>query len=161
CRRASDDNYFSNLFNGGRNILHIASRYRLRSILLAILKNLDEADITINSKDNNGRMPLLYAAERGHVDVVKLLLAQSDVDVELKDYLGWTALHWAAAKGHEPVMKALLEKGADIDPKDKAGGTPLIYAINRGAEAVIKSLLTRSVKVDFWFLPFVSELYLL
>ena len=58
-------------------------------------------------------------------------------------------------------MKALLEKGADIDPKDKAGGTPLIYAINRGAEAVIKSLLTRSAKVDFWFLPFVSELYLL
>ena len=58
-------------------------------------------------------------------------------------------------------MKALLEKGADIDPKDKAGGTPLIYAFNNGAEAVVKLLLTRSAKMEFYFLPNVSELYLL
>src|SRR5436305_6797277 len=40
CKYVCDDGYYYYLFNGGRNLLHIASRYRLRSILLAILKNL-------------------------------------------------------------------------------------------------------------------------
>ena len=142
------------------NLLHIASRYGLMSTLLVILKNLDKADITVDSKNIDGRTPLSYAAEQGHVDVVELLLARSDVDAELKDNYGWTALHWAAAKGHESVMGMLLEKGDDIETKDRGGGTPLICAIDSGAEAVVKLVLTKSTKVDFWFHPFVSKLYL-
>ena len=40
------------------------------------------------SKDKNGRTPLLWAAEKGHEAVVKLLLTESSVDPDSKDWDG-------------------------------------------------------------------------
>jgi ankyrin repeat protein len=88
---------------------------RVHAELLVLEKNAD-----VDSKSNNGRTPLSWAAVNGHEAAVKLLL-EKNADVDLKDNeYGQTSLSWAAVNGHEAVVKLLLEKNADVDLKDQS-----------------------------------------
>ncbi|RYP40657.1 hypothetical protein DL767_001515 [Monosporascus sp. MG133] len=85
---------------------------------------------------------LRWAAEKGYVQMVELLLNKSaDVAVANKD--GWTPLIAASSKGHVDVARLLLAaSGANADCKDtKCGQTPLICAAANGHEAVAQLLL--------------------
>jgi Ankyrin repeats (3 copies) len=83
----------------------------------------------LESKHNDGRTPLSWAAEKGHEAASKLLL-EKGADLEPKDKkYGRTPLPWAARKGPKVVVKLLLEKGADVESKDaEYGRTPLSRA---------------------------------
>lgn len=66
----------------------------------------------VNAKFRYGATALFKAAERGHTDVVKLLLARG-ADVTVKDtYYGATAMTWALQNKHVDAVLALLEKDA-------------------------------------------------
>jgi len=132
---------------GGTTLLHIVSRYSLMSPLLAILRNLDKVDIEVDSKDDMGRTPLLWAAWNGHEAVVKLLL-EKDALLESKDNNSWTPLLWAARNRHEAVVKVLLEKGAELESKDNNGRTPLSWAAGKRHEAVVKLLLEKGADLE-------------
>lgn len=54
-----------------------------------------------------GQTPLSLAAEKGNLDVVKLLL-KYDAGLTILDKWNETALHWAADNGHAEVVKELL-----------------------------------------------------
>ncbi|PTB38413.1 hypothetical protein M441DRAFT_174273, partial [Trichoderma asperellum CBS 433.97] len=81
---------------------------------------------------------LLSAAEKGHEEVVALLLKTNRANIEARteartQYLhiwdkGETALMVASRGGHEVTVKLLLEAGADINAKNSYGNTALIYA---------------------------------
>ena len=76
-----------------------------------------------------GETPLHVAAEKGHVEVVKLLL-EHGANPNARDMYGVTPLHLAARKGHVEITKLLLEHGADPNAKEKLGGeTPLYWAV--------------------------------
>ena len=49
----------------------------------------------VNSKDNDGATPLDDAAEKGHEDVVRVLVTELNADVNSKDNKGLTPLHEA------------------------------------------------------------------
>lgn len=49
----------------------------------AVVKQLLEKDVDLESKDKYSRTPLLYAAEQGHVAVVKQLI-EKGADLESK-----------------------------------------------------------------------------
>jgi ankyrin repeat protein len=53
---------------------------------------LDTGQVDVDSKGNNGRAPLWWAAENGHGAVVKLLLDTGQVDVDSKSNDGRTPL---------------------------------------------------------------------
>jgi len=64
----------------------------------------------VNAKFRYGMTALFKAAERGHIEVVKILLARG-VDVTVKDtFYGATAMTWALDNNHLDVVQALLEK---------------------------------------------------
>ncbi|KAH7114056.1 ankyrin repeat-containing domain protein [Dactylonectria macrodidyma] len=66
-----------------------------------------------------GRTPLLWAAEKGHEALVKLLL-QNGVDVNVMDQNEQTALQLAVDAGHREVARMLVANGADMNASDNA-----------------------------------------
>jgi hypothetical protein len=84
--------------------------------------------------------PLILAAERGHVGVVRLLLERG-ADVNFRSDYGYTALYEAAERGHEEVVSILLGCGADPSSKDGTGSTPLMGACCEGHLSVARQLL--------------------
>jgi ankyrin repeat protein len=65
-----------------------------------------EKGADVESRDNEGRTPLGWAAEKGHEVVVKLLLERG-AELEPRDNDGRTPLGWAARRGHEAVANLL------------------------------------------------------
>ena len=58
---------------------------------------------------------LLSAAEKGHEDVVRLLLETGKVNPELEDSDGWTPLSKAVEGRSVAVIQLLLDQGAKTD----------------------------------------------
>jgi ankyrin repeat protein len=79
------------------------------------------------------------ASEKGHVEVVKLLL---DRGAEIDKQTFFTALHLASYNGYVEVVKLLLDRGAEID-KQTFGGTALHLASQNGHVEVVRILLQK------------------
>lgn len=58
-----------------------------------IARLLDTGKAKVDSKDNDGRTPVSWAAEKGHAAVIKLLLETGKVEVDSKENLHrlWTS----------------------------------------------------------------------
>jgi ankyrin repeat protein len=115
------------------------------------------------------RTPLFWAAARGHLDVVELLIRnKADVrvgapryaqagnvvtgprvwDVDLENKAAETPLHLAAAGGHIAVVRVLLREGADVDGLDTTGDTPLLRAVANERAETVKLLLDKNAKIE-------------
>src|SRR5262245_33116784 len=67
---------------------------------LAAVTALLDKGADVNAKFRYGATALFKAAERGHTEIVKLLLARG-ADVTVKDtFYGATAMSWALSNGH-------------------------------------------------------------
>jgi ankyrin repeat protein len=113
--------------------------------LLDILRLANEAGADPAITNRFGGIALIPAAERGHVEVVRYLLAESDVDVDHVNNLGWTALLEAiilsdGGPAHQEIVRLLIEAGADVDLADGEGVTPLAHARSRGYAAIVAML---------------------
>ena len=112
---------------------------------LEILRLVNEAGADPAITNRFGGTALIPASERGHVEIVRYLLAESDVDVDHVNRLGWTALLEAIVLGngdeaHQEVVDRLLEAGADPDLADKDGVRPLTHARTRGQTEIARAL---------------------
>jgi ankyrin repeat protein len=86
--------------------------------------------------------PLIHAAARGKLEIVKLLTGKG-AHIHATTWLdGKTALHCAAERGHEKVVAYLLENGAQVGQQDGGHYTPLMYASEEGHIRVVLLLLT-------------------
>ena len=92
----------------------------------------------INDRNKYDISPLHYAADEGHLEIVKLLISQgADIDAKgafhlyyspMHLILGCTPLHLAANKGHLEIVKFLISHGAKYNAKNNEGDTPLTVA---------------------------------
>ncbi|KAM0847639.1 hypothetical protein ACQ4PT_054885 [Festuca glaucescens] len=96
--------------------------------------------VDVNSADDEGRTPLVYAVISENTPVVKYLLDHgADPDKADDDKL--TPLHSAAGLGDCEMIKLLLAKGAYVDPIADEIGTPLHLATKEQQVAAMKTLL--------------------
>ena len=79
--------------------------------------------MAVHNGDTTMVSMLLAAAEAGHIEVVKTLLAAgADVNAAASIGSGYqTALQAAASKGHDEIAKILLAAGADVNAPDFNG----------------------------------------
>ena len=99
----------------------------------------------VGSLDSYNGTGLIRAADRGHVEIVRVLLT-SGTDVDHVNNLGWTALLEAIILGdggprYREVVRLLVEEG-DADPNlpDAEDVTPLQHAEGRGYEGISEIL---------------------
>lgn len=79
----------------------------------AAVKALLDHGVDVNTKFRYGATALSYASDKGHLEVVKLLLERK-ADVNVKDtFYGATPIIWAAQKGYAKIVEALLDAGAE------------------------------------------------
>jgi hypothetical protein len=114
--------------------------------LLDILRVVNEAGADPALTNRYGGIALIPACERGHVEVVRYLLAESDVDVDHVNNLGWTGLLEAIIladgdEAHQAIVRLLLEAGADPELADRDGVTPLAHARAKGQAEIVALLV--------------------
>ena len=96
--------------------------------------------------DSRGITPLMYAAEIGSLDAMRLLIDRG-ADVNAQNAFGSTALMWSVS---DPAkVRLLLDHGAQVNTAARSGRTALIIAAftNPSAE-VVRLLLAKGAKVD-------------
>jgi len=129
---------------GNQDLLKAASDGNAARVeeILAADPSLDANEV---SDGPGGATPLYIAAQNGHTEVVKLLLAIPDIDVNKgRIDVGATPLFTAAQNGHTEVVKFLLAR-SDIDVNEAItdGTTPLFMGSQNGHTEIVKLLLAR------------------
>ncbi|GAB4858526.1 Acyl-CoA-binding domain-containing protein 1 [Ancistrocladus abbreviatus] len=82
-----------------------------------------ENGVSVNIKDSEGRTPLHWAVDRGHLSVIELLITRK-ADVNIKDNDGQTPLHYAVVCDRESIAEYLVKHSADANIKDNDGCSP-------------------------------------
>lgn len=88
-----------------------------------ITKAIQSKSVDVNMKDEEGRALLHWACDRGHKELVTVLL-QHQADINCQDNDGQTALHYAAACEFLDIVELLLQSGADPALRDQDGCVP-------------------------------------
>ncbi|KAK4571143.1 hypothetical protein RGQ29_029821 [Quercus rubra] len=82
-----------------------------------------EGGVSVHLKDSEGRTPLHWAVDRGHLNITELLLSRN-ADVNAKDNDGQTPLHYAVVCEREAIAECLVKQNAGTDLKDNDGDSP-------------------------------------
>ncbi|KAF3821768.1 hypothetical protein GH733_009810, partial [Mirounga leonina] len=96
----------------GMNALHFAAQSNNVRIVEYLLQNLHLKDL--DQPDKKGRRPFLWAAERGHTEMIEKLIFLN-LHTSEKDKEGNAALHLAAKHGHSPEVQVLLTQWQEIN----------------------------------------------
>ena len=106
---------------------------------------LDQKEVNPDSRDCDGRTPLMQAAGSGRERIVKLLLDRKDVSPDSKDNCGGAPLLLAAWGGHKGTVK-LLQGRADAEPCTGANdaSTPPFHLLQNSYEGLAVSQLSPS-----------------
>ncbi len=94
----------------------------------------------INCLNNGENTALIFAAEKGHIEIVRLLL-EHNADKNHPNTNGSTAINYAAGNGHLEIVKLLLKHDARTNHPNKDGNTALIYAAKNDHLEIAKLLL--------------------
>jgi len=118
----------------------------------------------VNLADNDGWMPLHFAARYGNAEMVDTLLgagAGDSVNLPLED--SWTPLHQAVRYGDAKRVNALIGAGAGDSvnkPDKKKSWTPLHYAARYNNLEVVEALLKAGGSVNLRTKHGVTPLFL-
>ncbi|KAF5273996.1 hypothetical protein FQA39_LY01111 [Lamprigera yunnana] len=108
---------------------------------------LENKQVQVDDKDENGTTALMLAAGKGKIAFVKELLSHG-ADPNAEDNDSWCALLCAAREGYTDVCHELLEHGAEIDHRDMGGWTAIMWAAYKGRTDVVTLLISRGADVN-------------
>lgn len=139
------------LMNAGANVnaqdkilnspfLYAGAEGKLNLVKAALKHGAD-----FNVFNRYGGSALIPAAEKGHLEVVKLLVNTPNFPINHINNLVWTALMEAivlsdGGKVHTEIVKTLIDGGADVNIPDRDGISPLQHARKRKFTEIVKLL---------------------
>ncbi|XP_046554157.1 ankyrin-3-like isoform X2 [Haliotis rubra] len=104
---------------------------------------LDQSIADIDKKGKDGMTPVMWAARRGHRDILDLLV-KKDANLTLVDIVSNNILHWACRGGNVSMVKHIISmKTVDIKSKGRDGRTPLMYAARKGEYKIFQLLVSK------------------
>lgn len=95
-------------------------------ILLVILLTNTNHQAYSNMDNGDYESPLINAASKGEIDIIKHIKEKGDVN--LQDKNGYTALMAASEKGHCKIVRELIRVGADVNIIGRNGKTAAMLA---------------------------------
>jgi outer membrane protein assembly factor BamB len=103
----------------------------------AVVEALLAKGAEVNAKTRYGGTALAFAADKGHLQVVRILLKHK-ANVNAKDsFYSATPFSWALSKEHIEIIKALLEAGAT------GADTALLTAVRDGKVDLTRAILEK------------------
>ncbi|KAM8966899.1 ankyrin repeat domain-containing protein 29 [Pelodytes ibericus] len=90
-----------------------------------------------------------WAARKGNLALLQLLLNSGRVDVDCRDSTGSTALMVASFAGHMECVRELVLQGADINLQRQSGSTALFFAAQQGHNSIVKFLFEFGASTEF------------
>jgi ankyrin repeat protein len=123
--------------NANETVLHVLAkrtekspatphRADIASFLLTVCSGL-----RLEARDERGFTPLHWAALKGDLALVQVLLS-ADADVNAQEQTtGWSPLHCAVSEGHCDVMLQLVHADANVNVADSYEWTPIFEAASK------------------------------
>ena len=127
--------------------------------MVTAIDNNNLSKLKILLKESNTKNPIIlyykrtalhHAAQKGHLDVFKLITSVVD-DKNPKDAYGITPLHLASNCGHLNIVENLINFVPDVNIQafnDNHKGTPLYYASQNGHLEIVKLLLKKGANPE-------------
>ncbi|KAI5762929.1 RNASEL protein [Gulo gulo luscus] len=129
--------------NMGRNALIYAFRNSDDRNVEDITRLLLHHGADVNVRGEKGKTPLILAVERGHLDLVQMLLEQEHIEIDDTDSEGKTALLLAVELKLKKIAQLLCNKGASTDCGD------LVMIARRNYDSpLVKLLLSHGARED-------------
>ncbi|GLB49310.1 ankyrin repeat domain-containing protein [Neptunitalea lumnitzerae] len=93
-------------------------------------------EVSVNTRTHDGRTYLIWAAYKGNLPVIQLLLKKG-ADVSLKGTHGFDAINFAAFAGidNKELYDALINGGADITQTNNDGASAILLVASRVKDA--------------------------
>ncbi|KAB0794943.1 hypothetical protein PPYR_11782 [Photinus pyralis] len=108
---------------------------------------LENKQVQVDDRDENGTTALMLAALKGRISFVKELLSHG-ADPNAEDNDSWSALLCASKEGFADVCHELLEHGAMVDHRDMGGWTAIMWATYKGRTDVVSLLINRGADIN-------------
>ncbi|CAG2235291.1 unnamed protein product [Mytilus edulis] len=142
----------------GESALWVAAYSGQIDVLEFLITNLKEfpfiKEFLINSVNKQYVTALFIASQRGHVEIVKLLL-QNGADVNKceadqigLDIKGISPLFIACKIGNSKIVQFLLDHDADTEISTEIGKTPLFIALQNSHEEIARLLIEGKCNVN-------------
>ena len=112
---------------------------------------LSKSDTNLEETDEQGRTPLILAANLRKPHIVNKLLASQSIKINATDKLGRTALHYCVQMKMNETIELLFDHGADANIQDRGSFPPMYYAIRDDKYDIVKLLLDHHATTDFTF----------
>lgn len=104
------------------------------------VRTLMYAGVNVNERNYAGITPLTIAAEKGNMNILKMLV-EKKANVNAPSSYGVTPLIAAAAAGNAEAVSYLIANGADVTAKDDLGKTALLHAVSYDDPKLIANLI--------------------
>ena len=122
----------------GRSVISMGLTGFFNPDLLSFLIE-NGADCSVG--DDNGDLPVHFAAETDQIRSIEILLQHCGESLDVANNNGETPLIKAAMKGKENIVKHLMANGAESSKATSNGETALHYAARNGHLKALKALL--------------------
>ncbi|GBL99074.1 Ankyrin-1 [Araneus ventricosus] len=129
----------------GQNALHIAATEGRET---SVEFFLSQRKMFVDAFDNNYCTPLHLAAQRGHSQIVEILL-KFKASTRVKDVNGYSPIHYAIKNGHENSAMILLTRDENVDANvTDSGLTALHIAVEKCNLNFIEYLIQAGANVN-------------